>query len=98
MVEYADRLVGQLVDRLDALGLRERTLVFVATDNGAGGRLGGEKLASLLGGKGRVVLLRYVWRVGALADLPSAEVVRAVGPAVQRYLSEPLPEPPTAGA
>ena len=32
---------------------------FVATDNEAGGRLGGEKLASLVGGKGRVVLLRY---------------------------------------
>jgi ribose transport system substrate-binding protein len=32
---------------------------FVATDNEVGGRLGGEKLASLLGGKGRVILLRY---------------------------------------
>ena len=32
---------------------------FVATDNEVGGRLGGEKLESLLGGKGRVVLLRY---------------------------------------
>jgi len=32
---------------------------FVATDNEVGGRLGGEKLAQLLGGKGRVILLRY---------------------------------------
>jgi ribose transport system substrate-binding protein len=32
---------------------------FVATDNEIGGRLGGEKLAALLGGKGRVILLRY---------------------------------------
>jgi ribose transport system substrate-binding protein len=32
---------------------------FVATDNVAGGRLGGEKLSSLLGGKGRVMVLRY---------------------------------------
>jgi ribose transport system substrate-binding protein len=32
---------------------------FVATDNDVGGRLGGEKLAALLGGKGRVILLRY---------------------------------------
>jgi ribose transport system substrate-binding protein len=32
---------------------------FVATDNEVGGRLGGEKLAALLNGKGRVVLLRY---------------------------------------
>src|SRR4051794_38071494 len=32
---------------------------FIATDNEVGGRLGGEKLISLMGGKGRVVLLRY---------------------------------------
>jgi ribose transport system substrate-binding protein len=32
---------------------------FVATDNEAGGRLAGEGLAKMLGGKGRVVLLRY---------------------------------------
>jgi len=32
---------------------------FVATDNEVGGRLGGEKLADLLAGKGRVILLRY---------------------------------------
>jgi len=32
---------------------------FVATDNLKGGRLGGERLAQSLGGKGKVVLLRY---------------------------------------
>jgi ribose transport system substrate-binding protein len=32
---------------------------FVATDNDAGGRLAGEHMARLLGGKGRIVLLRY---------------------------------------
>jgi ribose transport system substrate-binding protein len=32
---------------------------FVATDNEAGGRMAGEHLAGLLGGKGKVVLLRY---------------------------------------
>jgi len=32
---------------------------FVATDNRLGGRIGGEELARLLGGKGKVVLLRY---------------------------------------
>lgn len=32
---------------------------FVATDNKAAGKAGGEKLASLLGGKGKVLLLRY---------------------------------------
>ncbi|MBN1865459.1 MAG: substrate-binding domain-containing protein [Victivallales bacterium] len=33
---------------------------FVATDNMQGGRIAGEKLAELLGGKGKVVLLRYM--------------------------------------
>jgi ribose transport system substrate-binding protein len=32
---------------------------FVATDNRLGGAMGGEQLAKLLGGKGKVVLLRY---------------------------------------
>lgn len=32
---------------------------FVATDNKKGGEIGGEQLAKLLGGKGKVVLLRY---------------------------------------
>src|SRR5689334_1203846 len=32
---------------------------FVATDNIKGGRLGGERLAQSLGGKGKVILLRY---------------------------------------
>ncbi len=34
-------------------------LSFVATNNRRGGELGGEELARLLGGKGKVVLLRY---------------------------------------
>ncbi len=32
---------------------------FIATNNEQGGRLGGEQLAKIMGGKGRVVLLRY---------------------------------------
>ncbi len=32
---------------------------FVATDNYIGGRKGGERLAELLGGKGKVIMLRY---------------------------------------
>ncbi len=35
-------------------------LSFIATDNYAGGKLGGEELARLLGGKGNVIMLRYV--------------------------------------
>jgi ribose transport system substrate-binding protein len=41
-------------------GLKGEDFVsFVATDNVAGGRLGGEHMAKVLGGKGKVVLLRY---------------------------------------
>jgi len=32
---------------------------FVATDNARGGRMGGEELARLLGGRGKVILMRY---------------------------------------
>ena len=36
MVEYADKLVGRLVSKLDELKLRENTLVLVLGDNGTG--------------------------------------------------------------
>lgn len=38
----------------------EKHVSFVATDNRKGGALAGEHLASLLGGKGKVILLRYM--------------------------------------
>lgn len=34
MIRYADHLIGRIVDALDDLGLRENTLLFIATDNG----------------------------------------------------------------
>src|SRR5919108_1089771 len=37
----------------------ENYVSFVATDNDVGGRLAGEHLAKRLGGKGKVILLRY---------------------------------------
>jgi ribose transport system substrate-binding protein len=41
-------------------GLKGQNYVsFVATDNRKGGRLGGERLAQVLGGSGKVILLRY---------------------------------------
>src|SRR6185503_16743361 len=36
MVEYMDKLVGKLIAKLDALGLRENTLVLFVGDNGTG--------------------------------------------------------------
>lgn len=53
MVRYVDKMVGQLVDELDELGIRERTIVFFASDNGTDalitGSLNGQKIK---GGKG----------------------------------------------
>jgi ribose transport system substrate-binding protein len=41
-------------------GLKSEDYVsFVATDNYIGGRKGGERLAKILGGKGKVIMLRY---------------------------------------
>ena len=59
---------------------------FVATDNEAGGRLGGAALAKTLGGKGKVVLLRYAEGsestirreagfLAAMKDQPAIQVV-----------------------
>ena len=33
-IRYQDELVGRLIDKLDSLGIRERTLVFFTSDNG----------------------------------------------------------------
>jgi arylsulfatase A-like enzyme len=45
MVRYADHCVGRLVAALEAMQLRENTIVFITTDNGTpavfGGRVGG---------------------------------------------------------
>jgi ribose transport system substrate-binding protein len=64
----------------------EQYISFVATDNVKGGRLGGEQLATVLGGKGKVVLLRYAEGsdstnkreegfLAAMKDHPGIEVV-----------------------
>lgn len=39
MVRYIDYLTGQLVDHLDKLGLREKTIIVFTTDNGTSGSL-----------------------------------------------------------
>jgi ABC-type Zn2+ transport system substrate-binding protein/surface adhesin len=35
---------------------------------------------------------RYIWKVGAIATIPSAQVVELVGPTVARYLDGRLRE------
>ncbi|WP_414664510.1 sulfatase-like hydrolase/transferase [Horticoccus sp. 23ND18S-11] len=53
MVEYMDKLIGKLVARLDALGVRENTLLIFVGDNGTGrgtpSRMGDRVV---IGGKG----------------------------------------------
>lgn len=41
MVRYTDHLVGRLVETIDELGIRERTIIIFTTDNGTSGRLRG---------------------------------------------------------
>ncbi len=57
MVSFLDEQIGRILDRLDALGLRENTLVLFASDNGAvlsrggsNGALRGEKWTLYEGG------------------------------------------------
>jgi AcrR family transcriptional regulator len=38
-----------------------------------------------------LAMIRYVWRVGALAELPPEEVADLIAPVIQRYLTGPLP-------
>lgn len=53
MVAYMDKLVGKLVDRLDALGLGENTLVVFVGDNGTGRGIASQfRGAEYRGGKG----------------------------------------------
>lgn len=54
MVEYTDQLLGTLVERLDRLGLRERTLIVFLGDNGTGaGTKSQWNGQTFTGGKGR---------------------------------------------
>ena len=41
MVRYMDKMVGRLVDALNDLGIRERTIVIFTTDNGSDGKITG---------------------------------------------------------
>lgn len=43
MLRYGDKLVGEFVAELEALGLRENTIVFVASDNGTESRFKGRR-------------------------------------------------------
>lgn len=70
MVRYADRLVGQLVQVLQDLGIRERTIVFVATDNGSEGSMVARRHGRAVTG-GLYQLTEAGGDVGLLVNCPS---------------------------
>jgi len=52
MVRYTDELIGRLVDALEDLGIRERTIIFVTTDNGTSRGITGRRAGrEVRGGK-----------------------------------------------
>jgi ribose transport system substrate-binding protein len=55
----ANKIPVVIIDSGIKADLGKDYVSFVATDNRHGGELGGEELARVLGGKGKVVLLRY---------------------------------------
>jgi len=57
-VEEAKRL-GVPTVIVDSALASEEIVSFVATDNVKGGAMGADELGRLMGGKGRVLLLRY---------------------------------------
>ncbi|MGH7956690.1 MAG: sulfatase-like hydrolase/transferase, partial [Opitutaceae bacterium] len=50
MVRYADRLIGEFIASLETLGLRDNTLVFIATDNGTEGSISGRRHGRMVKG------------------------------------------------
>jgi ribose transport system substrate-binding protein len=84
--EASRRGVPTVVIDSDLDDAEDITVGFVATDNYQGGKLAGERLAELIGGEGRVVLLRYMEGsastekrergfLDAIAEYPNVEVV-----------------------
>jgi arylsulfatase A len=77
MVEYMDKLIGKVVVKLDALGLRENTLILFLGDNGTGkgtrSRLGDRVV---IGGKGSTTAAGM--RVPLIANWPGKVVADKV--------------------
>ncbi|MCX7047026.1 MAG: sulfatase-like hydrolase/transferase, partial [Candidatus Sumerlaeota bacterium] len=79
MVEYMDKLIGKLVAKLDALGLRDNTLLVFVGDNGTGRgtrSMMGDK--QVLGGKGTTTAAGM--HVPLIANWPGTVVAGKVCP------------------
>jgi arylsulfatase A len=82
MVEYMDKLIGRLVSRLDALGIRDNTLLIFVGDNGTGRGVPSQMGArTVIGGKGTTtnagmhVPLIASWPRGIAAGKVHADLV-----------------------
>jgi len=79
MVAYMDKLVGKLVAKLDALGLRDRTLILFLGDNGTG-----RGASSMMGGKpvrgGKGTTTTSGMRVPLIANWPGSVAAGKVHP------------------
>ena len=64
---------------------------FVATDNKAGGALGGEHLASLLGGSGKAMIMRYVQGTGS-TEARVEGAMEALASAGIEVVADPYPD------
>jgi len=81
MLRYADKLIGDLVAEIEKLGLRENTILFVASDNGTEhqfharrkGRLVQGDLYSLTEAGGNIVLLANSPQVPGGRTIPLAD-------------------------
>lgn len=77
MVAYMDKLVGKLVARLDALGLREQTLILFVGDNGTGrGTRSTMGDREVIGGKGTTTAAGM--HVPLIANWPGQVVANTV--------------------
>ena len=100
MVRYADKLVGEFVEELDRNGLRENTIVIVATDNGtekqrvarARGRLIRGDLYQLTEAGGSVgMLINAPGRIPPGRTIPLADFSDLL-PTLCDFASAPIPE------
>ena len=98
MLRYADKQIGQFIDELERLGLREDTLIFIASDNGTeksfqarrSGRVVTGGLYTLTEAGGDVVLLANCpGRIPAGRELPLADFTD-IYPTICEFAGVPL--------